>query len=115
MVRNRCTDTLRSRSRGSNRDGTAEQQCPERSEPASAQGDLLAREEALRLERLLRHVPDAEAEVIRLRVWSELTFADIAAAVQSSVPTVKSRFRYGVDKLRRLLAEEDDPQRGHRR
>jgi RNA polymerase sigma-70 factor (ECF subfamily) len=56
--------------------------------------------------RLLSRIPEREAEVIRLRAWSELSFAEVAEAVGASVPTVKSRFRYGIGRLRRLLFPE---------
>uniref|UniRef100_Q01V63 RNA polymerase, sigma-24 subunit, ECF subfamily n=1 Tax=Solibacter usitatus (strain Ellin6076) TaxID=234267 RepID=Q01V63_SOLUE len=104
MVRNRCTDVLRGRSRSGG-------------EPAEALVDggdmlsaILAREEASEFARLLEAIPEREAEVIRLRAWSELSFAEIAIAVDAAVPTVKSRFRYGIDKLRRLLHQEGDAQ-----
>jgi RNA polymerase sigma-70 factor (ECF subfamily) len=64
---------------------------------------MVAREEARELARLLGQIPEREAEVIRLRAWSELSFAEVAVAVGAAVPTVKSRFRYGIEKLRRLL------------
>ncbi len=67
---------------------------------------LLASERAHELGRLLDQIPAREADVIRLRAWSELSFAETALAVGASVPTVKSRFRYGIEKLRRLLALE---------
>jgi RNA polymerase sigma-70 factor (ECF subfamily) len=70
---------------------------------------VAGREQAERFARLLAELPPAEAEVIRLRAWSDLSFAEVAAAVGSSVPTVKSRFRYGLDKLRRLLMPEGGP------
>jgi RNA polymerase sigma-70 factor (ECF subfamily) len=54
---------------------------------------------------LLEGIPEREAEVVRLRAYSDLSFAEIASAVGSSVPTVKSRFRYGIGKLRRLFRE----------
>jgi RNA polymerase sigma-70 factor (ECF subfamily) len=102
MVRNRCTDVLRGRSRSSR-------------QPAEALVDtddtlaaMMAREEANEFARLLQAIPEREAEVLRLRAWSELSFAEIAIAVDAGVPTVKSRFRYGIDKLRRLLQKEGD-------
>jgi RNA polymerase sigma-70 factor (ECF subfamily) len=97
MVRNRCTDLLRARGRNSGRaghttisdDGTAE--------------TIAARDEAREFARLLDQIPRREAEVIRLRAWAELSFAEIAVAAGVPIPTVKSRFRYGIQKLRRLL------------
>jgi RNA polymerase sigma-70 factor (ECF subfamily) len=52
---------------------------------------------------LLDQIPESEAEVIRLRAWSDLSFAEVAVAVGAAESTVKSRFRYGIEKLRRLV------------
>ena len=97
MVRNRCTDLLRSRSRRSG------EPAEDPAAPGDTLSEVLAREEASRFARLLSRIPESEAEVVRLRAWSELSFAEVAVAVGAGVPTVKSRFRYGIDKLRRLL------------
>ena len=102
MVRNRCTDVLRGRSRSVRQ--TAEAPV----DGGDALAEMMAREEASEFARLLQAIPEREAEVIRLRAWSELSFAEIAIAVDAAVPTVKSRFRYGIDKLRRLLHQEGD-------
>jgi len=93
MVGNRCTDRLRTRSREC---GAVQVETGEL--PFSD-----AALEASDIARLLMQLPEREAEVIRLRAWSDLSFADVAQAVGASVPTVKSRFRYGVQKLRKLL------------
>ena len=100
-VNNRCIDVLRARSRQSGDPVTDEPAIGENAFSSAA-----AREQVETLSRLLESVPEKEAEVIRLRVFSELSFAEVAEAVGSSVPTVKSRFRYGIDKLRRLLCPE---------
>lgn len=97
MVRNRCTDALRARSR---RPGQSEEEVIGADDTLAA---LVARDEARELARLLGQIPEREAEVIRLRAWSELSFAEVAVAVGAAVPTVKSRFLYGIEKLRRLL------------
>lgn len=97
MVRNRCTDVLRARSRKSG------QIAEETMGAGDALSAIVAREAAGELSRLLDRIPEREAEVIRLRAWSELSFAEVAVAVCASVPTVKSRFRYGIRRLRRLL------------
>lgn len=102
-VGNRCLDLLRSRLR---------QKSELLSEDSiSAEGDALSsiaqREKRKEMNRLLDLIPAKEAEVIRLRVFSDLTFAEIAEAVGSSTPTVKSRFRYGLEKLRRKMRPEE--------
>ncbi len=103
MVGNRCVDFLRARSRQSGE--------PVQDEDTPVDNDafsfVAAREEAQALSRLLDSLCPKEAQVIRLRAFSDLSFAEIAEAVGSSVPTVKSRFRYGLSKLRRLLVPEE--------
>jgi DNA-directed RNA polymerase specialized sigma24 family protein len=44
--------------------------------------------------------------VIRLRFYGDLPFDAVARSVGCSVPTVKSRFRYGIQKIRKLLDRE---------
>jgi len=100
MVRNRCTDILRARSRKSRETAGV---AIHGGDPLST---MVAHEQARELARLLDQIPEREAEVIRLRAWSELSFADVAVAVGAALPTVKSRFRYGIEKLRRLLQLE---------
>jgi RNA polymerase sigma-70 factor (ECF subfamily) len=99
IVGNRCIDLLRSRLRQG-----AE---PIVEDSLSTEGDafssLAQREQWEEMNRLLDSIPAKEAEVIRLRAYSDLSFAEIAEVVGSSVPTVKSRFRYGLDKLRRKM------------
>jgi len=103
MVGNRCTDILRTRSRrfcgGAPCDVAG---------PDDTFRSLEAREEQREIARLLDRIPAAEAEVIRLRAWSELSFQEIASVVGAGLPTVKSRFRYGIEKLRRLLPVKGD-------
>ena len=94
MVANRCTDVLRRRKWQGAAPGETG---PPAAAPPGPAADLR------RIEALLAHLPARQAEVIRLRVWAELPFDAVAEAVGCSVPTVKSRFRYGVQKLRRVL------------
>jgi RNA polymerase sigma-70 factor (ECF subfamily) len=98
MVRNRCTDLLRKRK--------CRESAPGLEARNDALADLLAREEAAQFARLLNEIPEREADVLRLRAWSNLSFEEVAAAVGAPVATVKSRFRYGIEKLRRLLLME---------
>jgi RNA polymerase sigma-70 factor (ECF subfamily) len=65
----------------------------------------LNRELAARLERAIAALPTAQREVFVMREVLELPFAEIAAAVGASEPTVKSRMRYALEHLRRALDE----------
>jgi RNA polymerase sigma-70 factor (ECF subfamily) len=103
MTGNRCIDLVRARVRR-----PAE---PLTDTVAAGESTFLlvaAREQTSTLLRLLEDIPEREAEVIRLRAFSDLSFAEVAAIVGTSVSTVKSRFRYGVDKLRRVLCPEGE-------
>lgn len=51
----------------------------------------------------LATLPEEQAEVIRLKTSDSLTFARIAEITGTTEATVKSRFRYGIGKLRKLI------------
>lgn len=55
------------------------------------------------LERELKNMPPKFAEVIIMRIWGELTFQQIADSLGTSLNTVASRYRYGIDSLRKSL------------
>ena len=61
------------------------------------------REDAALIEGALRSLPPEQREVLVLRVWGSLTFAEIAATLGESINTVASRHRYALDALRRQL------------
>lgn len=48
-------------------------------------------------------IPEEQAEVIRLRTIGGLQFGDIAQMTGLPESTVKSRFKYGIEKVRKLL------------
>ena len=64
---------------------------------------LEQREEAQRVQRALATLPTAQREVLVLRVWGELTFAEIAATLGESINTVAARHRYALEALRKTL------------
>ncbi|MDD4385927.1 MAG: sigma factor-like helix-turn-helix DNA-binding protein, partial [Bacteroidales bacterium] len=53
-----------------------------------------------RLEELLKVLPEEQSEVIRLRIFDSLGFVEIASILETPVTTIKSRFKYGIDKLK---------------
>jgi RNA polymerase sigma-70 factor (ECF subfamily) len=103
-VANACTDLLRKRNSGvvfREEVGVEE---------LLAQGDnpphvVEAADEFRRAEKLLGCLPQAQAEVIRLRVFEGLRLNEIADVVGCSIHTVCSRLRYGFRKLRNLVAD----------
>ena len=55
----------------------------------------------------MKPLPDAQREVLALKIDGGLTFAEIGEALDVSANTVASRYRYALDKLRQVL--EDRP------
>jgi RNA polymerase sigma-70 factor (ECF subfamily) len=67
---------------------------------------LTAEGERQRINTLLATLSAEQAEVLRMRTSDELTFAEIAEILQIPLATVKSRFRYGIDKLRSNILKD---------
>jgi len=67
---------------------------------------VMASEEMYRIEQVLQRLPKRQAEVIRYRIFDELSFAEIAQAIGCFEGTVKSRFRYGLKKLKKIVAQQ---------
>ena len=55
---------------------------------------------------LMEHLPDEQSEVIRLRIYGGRQFDEIASICDIPLTTAKSRFRYGIDKLREALKQQ---------
>lgn len=51
-------------------------------------------------------IPEKFREVITLKVWGDLTFEDIGKTLEISPNTAASRYRYGMDALRKSLEGE---------
>lgn len=60
-------------------------------------------EEIAELEAALRKLPDEQREVVFLKCAEGFTFAKIGELLDVSQDTAASRYRYGIDKLRRLM------------
>ena len=62
-------------------------------------------EEFRLIERLMAQLPEEQSEVIRLRIYGGRQFSEIASICDIPLTTAKSRFRYGIDKLREALEQ----------
>ena len=58
-----------------------------------------------RIAQLLVEIPEEQAEVIRLRIYGNNSFADVAEILSLPLPTVKSRFLYGLEKIRKAMKQ----------
>lgn len=56
------------------------------------------------LENGLKKLPEKFASVITLKIWGELTFAEIGTKLNISPNTAASRYRYGLENLKKHLA-----------
>ena len=57
----------------------------------------------------LRSLPTVQAEVVVLKIWEEMTFAQIGEVLQLPANTAASRYRYAMEKLSQKLAPSDVP------
>jgi RNA polymerase sigma-70 factor (ECF subfamily) len=55
------------------------------------------------LSRALAELPEDQRAVVHLKLWENLTFDQIATALDLSLNTAASRYRYGIDKMRERL------------
>lgn len=70
-----------------------------RPEPAAVDAAWLQKVLASSLDAL----PPEQKAVVILKVWDEMTFAEIAGVLEISANTAASRYRYALDKLREEL------------
>lgn len=68
----------------------------DRSKADSEQGELL--------EEALKELPEKFSEVLTMKIWGEQTFDQIGEALGISLNTAASRYRYGLEALRKKLA-----------
>ncbi len=111
MSGNLCADLLRERKRhpaSLDRHEPVDQAVRLASDRPDPLDGLAAREEEMRIERLLSLIPRDQAEVLRLRFLDELSVQEISEVLRRPEATVKSRLRYGLEKLRQRLARETE-------
>jgi len=53
-----------------------------------------------KINNMLSQIPKEQSKIIRMRTISNLSFVEISQILEIPVSTVKSRFKYGIDKLR---------------
>jgi RNA polymerase sigma-70 factor (ECF subfamily) len=64
-----------------------------------ADGDAFRAEVA----RALAELPEEQRAVVHLKIWEDMTFAEMAEALEIPANTAASRYRYALDKLEALL------------
>jgi len=64
--------------------------------------------ERIAIAEALARLPEEQREVLHLKIYMSMTFAEIAEVTQTPQNTVASRYRYALEKLRRLLGNEEE-------
>jgi RNA polymerase sigma-70 factor (ECF subfamily) len=98
-VRNECLKILQKRKRHCSTDQDVA------ASPSAVAEQMVREETADGVRRILRTLPQDQYEVVILKHWEELTFAEIADALGLSQNTVASRYRYAMEKLQRSLEQ----------
>lgn len=108
-VRSTALDQLRGDHRRARREADPSVEVLREDQPFFDAG-IEQREMATVVEEAMRRLPPEQREVLALRVWGELTFAEIAETLGESINTVASRHRYALEALRRIL-KSHEPER----
>ena len=98
-TRNSAYTLLRSRKRGEN---LHEELCSDLLTRPASQDDL----QSDAICKGFATLPIEQREVLVLHIYDGLTFKEIAKTIGSSISTVTSRYRYGIEKMRKVLALE---------
>ena len=68
---------------------------------------LLAQERSELLEALLKRLPPAQADALRLRFFAGLKFEEIAETMQCSLGTAKNRVKWGMMRLAEFVRQAE--------
>jgi RNA polymerase sigma-70 factor, ECF subfamily len=98
-VRSNALARLRSDQRRARREATVARDGATHCDPQFTDLDESQQLLAAAVERL----PDEQREVVILKIWNELTFAEIASVLEISQNTAASRYRYALATLRKTL------------
>lgn len=70
--------------------------------------DRVSYEQVLRdVRRLIHFLPENQQEIIRMRFYEDMSFKDIADALQISINTALGRVRYAIINMRNMAAEHN--------
>jgi len=99
MVRSIALDLIRKDTRRARREAVAVSENEQSVEPQFQLEDESQRTLAVALDGL----PKDQREVLVMKIWNDLTFAEIGEALGVSQNTAASRYRYGLAALRKTL------------
>ncbi len=100
-IRRRAVDWARSADRRAGREAASLQE----DAPCWFDSSPEERERARLIEQAMRALPEIYREAVTLKIWGGLTFTEMAEALQVPANTAASRYRYGINELRKLTRE----------
>ncbi len=100
-IHRRAIDWARREDRRTGREVASSDSAPQAWFDTSAEDRELARW----VQGAMNQLPQMYREVISLKLWGGLTFAEIATALEIPANTAASRYRYGLVELRKLSKE----------
>ena len=101
LIRRRAIDLARRDDRRANREIAAR----DAAQPDWFAPEIEDRERAWLLQDALSQLAASQREVVTLKIWGGLTFAEIAGALDIPANTAASRYRYALEELRKLTKE----------
>ncbi len=101
-IRRRAVDWGRSRDRRTAREAAAQAGAPQ----CWFDSSIEDRERSGLIEAAMRKLQPSYREVVTLKTWGGLTFAEISEALGIPANTAASRYRYGLEELRRALGDK---------
>jgi RNA polymerase sigma-70 factor, ECF subfamily len=101
-IRRRAADWGRSQDRRTAREAAAQAETPQWWFDSSIED----RERSRLIEQAMRKLQASYREVVTLKTWGGLTFAEIAEALEIPANTAASRYRYGLEELRKALGNK---------
>jgi RNA polymerase sigma-70 factor (ECF subfamily) len=99
MVRSIALDLIRKDTRRARREAAVVSESEQSVEPQFQIEDESQQAVAMALDRL----PNDQREVLVMKIWNDLTFAEIGEALGVSQNTAASRYRYGLAALKKTL------------
>ena len=104
-LRHAAIDQARKNTRRTRREQSSEYLVSE-NDPAGdwfGTAGLEKKERAAALQKAIEELPGNFRDVLVLKIWGELTFAEIADALAIPANTAASRYRYALEALRKIL------------
>ena len=100
-IRRRALDLARSNDRRAHREFAVSADSPQSWFDSSVE----ERERSRLLQEAMTSLPETYRDVITLKIWGGLTFEQIAETLAVPANTAASRYRYGLEQLRRMTKE----------